>query len=111
MAQKTLDKGPNYHRIFQDIIARIECSNVIECQKILHKEVLTSNDVIKINNLIFKKKNKEKKSNFRLRSYDKASIRMMLDYQKKNHLTNVQTAEYFAVSRNSISKWRKWFSA
>jgi hypothetical protein len=33
----------------------------------------------------------------------------MLDYQKKNKLTNSQLAKHFKLSRNTVTKWKRLF--
>ncbi|WP_126651232.1 hypothetical protein [Chryseobacterium aureum] len=48
-------------------------------------------------------------ANQRYRSYDKASILEMLDYQTKNQLNNSEWARHFALSRNTVAKWKNNF--
>ncbi|WP_169236695.1 hypothetical protein [Chryseobacterium antibioticum] len=49
--------------------------------------------------------------NQRLRSYDEASIREILDYRSKNKLTNTETGNHFKISRNTIARWRSFFKS
>lgn len=43
-------------------------------------------------------------------SYDLASIIDILEYQKKNQLNNIQLANHFKLSRNTVAKWKKSFN-
>ncbi|HUH25918.1 MAG TPA: helix-turn-helix domain-containing protein [Flavobacterium sp.] len=47
--------------------------------------------------------------NQKYRSYDKATIIEILNYQKKNGLNNTQLANHFKLSRNTVAKWERLF--
>ncbi|MGU3376980.1 helix-turn-helix domain-containing protein [Chryseobacterium sp. M5A1_1a] len=101
---------PNYKLIYEDIIRKKYPHKKNECQNILNKKELSTLDVVKLNNIIFDTKNKEAESfNQKLRSYNKAAILEILNYQKVNNLNNIQVARKFNLSRNSIGKWKKMF--
>lgn len=101
---------PNYRKIYSDILDMKYTHMKERCSHILSKERLTHLDVIKLNSLIFGSITPDAKDfNQRFRSYSKEDIFVILDYQKKHKLNNVQTARHFKLSRNSITKWKKLF--
>ncbi|MGU3376986.1 helix-turn-helix domain-containing protein [Chryseobacterium sp. M5A1_1a] len=101
---------PNYKLIYEDIIRKKYPHKKNQCQNILNKKKLSILDVVKLNDMIFDTKSKEAASfNQKLRSYSKASILEILNYQKVNNLNNIQTAIHFNLSKNSVSKWKKIF--
>jgi hypothetical protein len=105
-AQTTI---PDYKRIYSDLIAE-RFPDKIECTAILNKKRLTELDIIKLNALLFNDNNRETIIfNQMHRSYNKKTIIEILDYQKKNNLNNVQLANHFRLSRNTVAKWRKLF--
>jgi response regulator of citrate/malate metabolism len=106
---KQILTGPNYHKIFQDIIAYDFPDVKKECKSILAKAKLTSSDIIALNKKIFKTQSNEKSENPKFRSYDRNTIAMVLEYQRKNMLNDTQLAEHFSISRNTIRKWRNNF--
>lgn len=71
----------------------------------LKKKELTPIDIIRLNELIFKKP----QTTGKYRSYDKKSIMKILEYQKKNQMNNTKVAKHFNISRNSVAKWKKFF--
>jgi hypothetical protein len=103
-------KTPDYKRIYRDIISRKFPHKKEECETILEKKIFSALDVITINNMIFGKENeKSDDHNYQHRSYDKAAIIEMLEFQKKNNLSNSQLSKHTRLSRNTISKWKKLF--
>lgn len=48
--------------------------------------------------------------NQKYRSYDKATIIEILNYQKKNSLNNTQLSNHFKLSRNTVTKWKTLFN-
>jgi len=102
---------PDYKRIYSDLIKLEHPEKKVECEKILSKKVLSNLDVISINIIIFGNNDKNLTFNQRYRSYDTETILQILDYQKKDKLTNYEVAAYFKISRNTISKWKKKFLA
>lgn len=103
---------PDYRRIYTDIISKKYPHKEEKCKTLLNKKDLSFLDVIKLNSLIFEKKTKETRIfNQQHRSYDKAAILEILEYQKKNKLNNSQLANHFKLSRNSIAKWKLFFAS
>lgn len=98
---------PNYKRIYSDIIELKHPEKREKCKAILSKEQLSSIDIIKINVIIFGNITENISFNQRHRSYDKETIRQILDYQKNNNLSNSQLADHFVLSRNTVAKWKK----
>lgn len=97
---------PNYAKIYSDLIRLKYPEKEALCKKILLKrEELSIIDVIKLNLII----SPNNPYNQKYKSYDKETILHILDYQKKNNLTNAQVACHFKMSRNTISKWKKKF--
>jgi hypothetical protein len=102
---------PDYRRIYTDIISRKYPHKEEKCKTLLNKKDLSFLDIIKLNSLIFETKTKETKIfNQRHRSYDKFTILEILGYQKKNKFNNTQLANHFKLSRNSIAKWKLFFT-
>ncbi|WP_330746042.1 helix-turn-helix domain-containing protein [Chryseobacterium sp. CP-77] len=97
---------PNYKQIYNDIILEQFPNKMKQCQDILSKSVLSALDVIKLNNILWIKHNA---NNQKHKSYDKASILKMLEFQKKNKMNNLQLAAHFNVSRNTVTAWKKRF--
>jgi len=105
------ETSPNYKMIFTDIITKKFPQKKELCQSILRKEKLSSLDVLKLNRLLFETENKERNTfSKKHRSYDRSTIREILDYQIKNNLNNRELANYFMLSRNSVTKWKKMFN-
>ncbi|WP_300669955.1 helix-turn-helix domain-containing protein [Soonwooa sp.] len=103
--------GPNYHKIFRDIIAH-DFPNIGEdCESILSKASLNSQDVINLNQKIFNSKNDRTSENPKFRSYDLQTIREILKYQRKHELNDTQLAIHFSISRNTIRMWKTKYSS
>jgi len=93
----------NYKKIFQDILdlkfpEKQELHTIV-----LEREIADFYDVLSLNKLIFGDENKENKH----KSYDSSTIVKVLNYQKENNLSNVETAKKFNLSRNTVSAWKK----
>jgi hypothetical protein len=102
--------APDYKKIYTDIILKKYPEKYQFCNSILQKEVLSVLDVIRLNDMIFTLEDLDTSQfNQKHRSYDKASIGEILEYQKKNRYTNTRMADEFKLSRNSIAKWKKIF--
>lgn len=102
--------GPDYKKIYTDIILKKHPEKYTFCYPILEKRVLSVLDVIKLNQMIFAFEDLETAVfNQKHKSYDKEAILEILEYQKKNKYTNKQVANEFRLSRNSIAKWKKIF--
>ncbi|WP_426479636.1 helix-turn-helix domain-containing protein [Chryseobacterium sp. CBSDS_008] len=102
-------QAPNYRRIYTDIISKKHPDKEFDCRSILKKEQLTTIDIIRLNEIIFKTDKKTEDFNQKHRSYDIDSIKDILEYQVKNKLSNTQVAFHFKMSRNTISKWKKLY--
>lgn len=113
MDRKTpkIKNTPNYKRIYEDIIEYKYPHKKAICSPMLAKEELTFLDVITLNEMIFKTVSKKTlKMNQKYRSYDKATILDILNYQKKNSLNNTQLSNHFKLSRNTVTKWKTMFN-
>ena len=101
---------PDYTRIYSDIITQKYPQKWEECRALLQKNTLSRLDIIVLNSKIFGKTDRQSIGfNQKFRSYTKADIMQMLDYQKQHNLNNVQLATHFRISRNSVTKWKKMF--
>lgn len=99
---------PHYKLIYQDLFRKKYPEKLPLCKSILEKSELSSMDIIRLNKIIFTTKDDQDLSfDQQHRSYDKASIVEILDYQKKNNLNNLQVSKHFNLSRNTIAKWKK----
>ncbi|WP_288436734.1 HTH domain-containing protein [uncultured Chryseobacterium sp.] len=94
---------PDYKKIYSDMIAE-KFPEHKECHKILDKEELSQLDVIVLNNILFNNKNHNKH-----RSYSEETILEILRFQKKNNWNNSELAKHFNLSRNTVTKWKKYF--
>ncbi len=103
--------GPNYQKIFQDIIAYDFPDVKKECKSILAKAKLSSRDVIALNQKIFKSNSKDHVESSKYRSYDLQSISEILEYQRKNEINDSQLAAHFSISRNTVRRWKNHFSS
>lgn len=102
---------PDYQRIFEDIIIKKYPERKEEFKHYLEKKQFSIMDVITLNSKIFNLKDKETLAfNQKRKSYDQKTILKILDYQQKERLNNTQLANYFNLSRNTVSKWRKLYT-
>ncbi|SDI59935.1 hypothetical protein SAMN05421846_11082 [Chryseobacterium taeanense] len=101
---------PNYKKIYEDIINRKYPDKYEACSYLLNKSEITAIDVLKLNEIIFGTNTETEINNRRHKNYDQNSIIKILEYQKKNKLSNVQVSKDFSLSRNTVSRWRKTFS-
>ncbi len=95
---------PNYKRIYKDILDIKHLEKKEECKWILRKKELSTMDILELNKRIFGETENQK-----YRSYSKADILKILDYQQQNQLSNTQLANHFRLSRNTVAKWKKHF--
>lgn len=101
---------PDYKKIYEDIIAQKHPEKAKSCNAILKKERLTMLDVIALNNIIFETADQDTIIfNQKHRSYNEQTIMDILDYQRKNNLTNSELALKYKLSRNTVGKWKKRF--
>ena len=103
-------KQPNYKKIFEDIIS-VRCpERSQEFSHFLQKENLSIMNVIELNDKIFGLKDRDTIIfNQKHKSYDQETILQILTYQVKEKLNNVQLANHFNLSRNTISKWKRLY--
>lgn len=99
---------PDFRQIYKDILTRKYPEKYETCEGVLLKKNIFTLDILKINALIFgiSEKNSQK-----YRSYKESDILYMLEYQKKNKLNNGQLADYFKLSRNTVTKWKKIYKS
>ncbi|WP_139422265.1 helix-turn-helix domain-containing protein [Chryseobacterium mulctrae] len=101
---------PDYKRIYTDLLEKKLPSRYHEFKDKLERKDLNTLDIIRINQSIFGSSNSESEAfNQKHRSYNKATILQILDYQKAHKLSNIQLALHFKLSRNTVSKWKKLF--
>ncbi|KFC19603.1 transposase [Chryseobacterium sp. FH1] len=109
MDTKTQRVKPDYKLIYSDILQSKYPEKIYSCKAILRKDNLSTLEVIKLNKLIFGVSDERSKENQRYRAYDKTAIINILEYQKTNKLNNTELACHFRLSRNTITKWKKFF--
>ncbi|OCA76614.1 transposase [Chryseobacterium contaminans] len=97
---------PDYERIYSDIINQQYPDKVSEYRDLLSKDNMSSLYILELDTKIFGNSDKVSRKH---RSYTKKDILEILDYQKKHKLNNIQLANHFNLSRNSIAKWKKMF--
>ncbi|MCY1662908.1 MULTISPECIES: helix-turn-helix domain-containing protein [Chryseobacterium] len=102
---------PAFKKIYQDMIEmKYPKQKNEKCMSILQKKRLSVLDIIELNKLIIGYNNEEVNSfNQKHRSYDVDTILEILRYQRENNLNNTQLANYFKLSRNTVSKWKKYY--
>ena len=99
---------PNYKKIYWDLIIRKLPERLGEFENYFTKKQFSVLDIIKINNKLFASSDRATKEfNGRHLSYDKSTIKEILEYQEKNGLNNSQMEREFNISRNTIAKWKK----
>lgn len=102
---------PDYKKIFTDIILKKGRKPDRKSLQILKKKNLTTLDVLLLNDLIFNTNCRQTDIfNQKHRSYSEEAILKILNYQKTNRLNNVQLANHFKLSRNTVTKWKKIYS-
>ena len=103
-----MNNKPNYKKIFEDIILEMCPERKSEFTYYLNNDNFSIMEVIDLNQKIFGSEDKETSFfNQRHRSYDSETILHILAYQENQKLSNVQLANHFKLSRNTVSKWRK----
>ncbi|WP_347217386.1 helix-turn-helix domain-containing protein [Chryseobacterium sp.] len=102
---KNGEQGPDYKKIFEDLIKIKYPEKEKHCKKILKNNTLSALEVLKLNTIIFG----YKEENQKFKSYDEIAIKEILDYQKLHRFSNKQLATTFNLSRNTVTKWKKMF--
>ncbi|AZA84155.1 transposase [Chryseobacterium lactis] len=99
---------PDYKRIYNDLLSKKYPHKKEECRSILMQDHISVLDIMRLDEIIFNRRDKETNIfNQKVRSYDHSAMAEILEFQKKNRLSNSQTANYFKMSRNTITKWKK----
>lgn len=99
---------PNYKKIYTDLVEMKYPHKKEECAFFLKKSHLEVMDVIHLNDMLFRNKNKKRlEIDQKYRSYDKNTINWILSYQEKHQLNNTQLANHFKLSRNTVRNWKK----
>lgn len=114
MVEKTSKKvtGPNYSRIYRDLIEKKFPEKLHEYKVILSNDNLTFFEIVRLNELLFGKKNKEQEfQSQRYKAYDKQTILRIIRYQRQNKLNDQEIAVRFKLSRNTIRGWKKVFGS
>lgn len=96
-------QGPDYKRIYSDIIRKKLPHKEKDCRKILNKDKLQILDVLTLNKILFG----EQLADHKYKSYDERAIKDILEYQRKHELTNLELARTFSLSRNTVTRWKK----
>jgi len=104
-----LKDQPDYKKIYTDIL-NIKYPHKKEiCASIMKKEVLNGIDVINLNKRIFDISKEAEMESQKHRSYREADIIRILRFQKQKKLNNSEVAQFFNLSRNTVTKWKKTF--
>ncbi|WP_276833339.1 helix-turn-helix domain-containing protein [Chryseobacterium cucumeris] len=107
---KHKEQTPDYRKIYNDMILMKYPDKAEVCKNILTKKSIGMLDVIKLNQILVGESSKDTSElDGKLRSYDKETIFEILEYQKNNKLSNSELSRHFKLSRNSITKWKKYF--
>jgi len=107
--QPEINKGPDFQKIYGEIIELFHPEKKEVCQFYLNRSNWSSMDVITVNNIIFGQKSSKESFAFnqKHRAYDEKTILQILQYQKKNNLNNAEVARHFKLSRNTLFRWKK----
>lgn len=101
---------PDYKKIFEDIILEICPERQSELSYYLNKDNFSILEIIDLNKKIFGSTDKETLDfNQRHKSYDSETILKILAYQEDQKLSNLQLANHFKLSRNTVSKWKRLY--
>lgn len=100
--------GPNYKLIFEDILNDLYPEKKELCTKILSKENLNIFDILTLNKIIFG--NSLNNLNNKFKTYSEEEILYILKFKKINKLKNIEVAEHFNLSRNTVTKWLKKYN-
>ena len=106
-----MNNRPLYHKLYRDMIRDKYPEKEHMCSHFLRKKGWTALDVIRVNTILFARQRNRSQTaaDQRHRSYDEASILEILRYQQENELNNIQLANKFSLSRNTVAKWKKIF--
>lgn len=110
--QSEIIKGPDFQKIYSEIIKIYYPEKEKECSFYLNRSLWSSLDVITVNNILFSQKSSKEVLEFnqKHRAYDEKTIKKILKYQKTNKLNDTQVSIHFKLSRNTLLKWKRNFS-
>ncbi|MCB9201843.1 MAG: helix-turn-helix domain-containing protein [Flavobacteriales bacterium] len=93
---------PNYTKIYKDLLsAKNEDTSIIK------GKITTSLEVIKISDTVNQSGDEQmQKENYKLRAYDKDSVKEILEYQKEHNYTDSYISRKYGISRTTIKKWK-----
>jgi len=97
-------KEVNYKNLYTDIVHDLNIEDSLLIDSI--NTIANYSDVKTIDQSIFD----NEYSNQDLKSFDEHMIKKILQEQKKDSLNNSQIALKYKLSRNTIAKWKKYFS-
>ncbi|RKS95955.1 helix-turn-helix domain-containing protein [Chryseobacterium defluvii] len=101
---------PNYKKIFHDILKKEHPEKLKDPSiKRLLSKLNTTEDVLKLNEKIFKQSKEKQQNNQKLRTYDKQTILKLLHYQDKHGFSTSYMSKKYKISRTTITKWRRMF--
>ncbi|WPO92450.1 helix-turn-helix domain-containing protein [Chryseobacterium sp. HR92] len=102
--------GPNYLKIYSDILEQKFPDKMNECKMFMEKETLSALEIISLNQIIFGSETISTRGfSSKHRSYDEKSIFEILVYQQENKLSNSEVSKFYKISRNTLAKWRKQY--
>ena len=99
---------PNYKKIYEDLM-RVKFPEKLKCPKIQEhlNKLNTTEDILKLNDKLFKQNRETAKNNQQLKSYDKKTMLKLLNYQKKHNLSISFMSRKYKISRTTFAKWKK----
>jgi len=99
---------PNYNRIYEDLL-KLRHPEKLECPKVREQleKLNSTEDVLKLNEKLFKPCKESEKTNQQLKTYDKKTMLKLLSYQKKHSLSTSFMSRKYKISRTTFSKWKK----
>ncbi len=101
---------PNYKKIYQDMLKEKNPEKLKDPKTLrLLNNLKTSEDILRLNDLIFKSTKESLKNNQQLKTYDKKTMLKLLQYQQKHNLSTSFMSKKYRISRTTIAKWKKTF--
>ncbi|MFL9835451.1 helix-turn-helix domain-containing protein [Chryseobacterium terrae] len=99
---------PNYNRIYQDLLQK-QNPEKLECPKIREQlsRLDSTEEVLKLNEKLFKQCKETSKTNQQLKTYDKKMMLKLLNYQKKHNFSTSFMSKKYNISRTTFAKWKK----
>ena len=101
---------PNYTKIYRDMLKERNPEK-LEDPKVqrLIKNLKTTEDILKFNDLVFESSKESLRNNQKLKTYDKKTMLKLLQYQEKHGLSTIYMSKKYKISRTTIAKWKKTF--